>query len=40
MGMSEHVGRAQLHTYFEKLFRLVRPGGRLVNHAISDLPRP
>ena len=40
VGMSEHVGRAQLHTYFEKLFRLVRPGGRLVNHAISDLPRP
>ncbi|MHB1771070.1 MAG: class I SAM-dependent methyltransferase, partial [Acidimicrobiales bacterium] len=27
VGMSEHVGRAQLHTYFEKLFRLVRPGG-------------
>ncbi len=38
IGMSEHVGEAKLAGYFEKLFALVRPGGRLLNHAISALP--
>ena len=27
IGMFEHVGRAQLPTYFAKLYRLLRPGG-------------
>ncbi|CUU53593.1 cyclopropane-fatty-acyl-phospholipid synthase [Parafrankia irregularis] len=35
VGMVEHVGRAKLPTYFENLFRLLRPGGRLLNHGIS-----
>ncbi|MEE2570260.1 cyclopropane-fatty-acyl-phospholipid synthase family protein [Pseudarthrobacter sp. J64] len=35
IGMSEHVGRAQLGRYVSQLFGLLRPGGRLLNHAIS-----
>ncbi|WP_457972243.1 class I SAM-dependent methyltransferase [Arthrobacter sp. D1-17] len=35
IGMSEHVGRAQLPDYVEQLHNLLRPGGRLLNHAIS-----
>lgn len=35
IGMSEHVGRAQLPRYVEQLHSLLRPGGRLLNHAIS-----
>lgn len=40
IGMSEHVGKAMLPTYSEELFRLLRPGGRLLNHAISRRPGP
>lgn len=35
IGMSEHVGREQTPAYAEALFGLLRPGGRLLNHAIS-----
>ena len=35
IGMFEHVGLAQLPTYFAKLFRLLRPGGLLMNHGIT-----
>lgn len=35
IGMSEHVGRAQTPEYAAALFGLLRPGGRLLNHAIS-----
>jgi len=35
VGMVEHVGRAMLPTYFADLHRLLRPGGRLLNHGIS-----
>jgi cyclopropane-fatty-acyl-phospholipid synthase len=35
IGMSEHVGRAQVPRYVEQLHSLLRPGGRLLNHAIS-----
>ncbi len=38
IGMSEHVGEANLTAYFSKLFSLLGPGGRLLNHAISALP--
>jgi cyclopropane-fatty-acyl-phospholipid synthase len=38
IGMSEHVGRAMLPTYSADLFALLRPGGRLLNHAISRRP--
>jgi cyclopropane-fatty-acyl-phospholipid synthase len=39
VGMFEHVGRAQLQTYFTHLYSLLVPGGRLLNHAISALPK-
>jgi cyclopropane-fatty-acyl-phospholipid synthase len=35
VGMAEHVGRAAMPTYVAALFGLLRPGGRLLNHAIS-----
>jgi len=36
IGMFEHVGLSQLRTYFDQLFQLVRPGGRVLNHGISQ----
>jgi cyclopropane-fatty-acyl-phospholipid synthase len=35
IGMSEHVGREQMPHYVSRLHELLRPGGRLLNHAIS-----
>ncbi len=35
IGMFEHVGAAMLPVYFGKLFRLLRPGGLLMNHGIT-----
>jgi cyclopropane-fatty-acyl-phospholipid synthase len=35
IGMFEHVGLSQLGRYFSKLRDLLRPAGRLLNHAIS-----
>ncbi|GAB3547628.1 cyclopropane-fatty-acyl-phospholipid synthase family protein [Arthrobacter tumbae] len=35
IGMAEHVGREQIGHYALKLHGLLRPGGRLLNHAIS-----
>jgi cyclopropane-fatty-acyl-phospholipid synthase len=35
IGMAEHVGRAQMPEYAAQLARLLRPGGRLLNHAIA-----
>jgi cyclopropane-fatty-acyl-phospholipid synthase len=35
VGMAEHVGRAKLPAYVATLDALLRPGGRLLNHAIS-----
>ncbi|MGE3621208.1 MAG: class I SAM-dependent methyltransferase [Acidimicrobiia bacterium] len=39
IGMFEHVGKAHLAEYFDKLRSLLRPQGRLLNHGISR-PRP
>jgi cyclopropane-fatty-acyl-phospholipid synthase len=38
IGMAEHVGAAMLPVYAADLFALLRPGGRLLNHAISRRP--
>jgi cyclopropane-fatty-acyl-phospholipid synthase len=38
IGMFEHVGLSQLGVYFGGLRRLLRPGGRLLNHGISRPP--
>ncbi len=35
VGMFEHVGRANLPTYFAKIRRLLEPGGLLLNHGIT-----
>jgi cyclopropane-fatty-acyl-phospholipid synthase len=37
VGMFEHVGQAQLTDYFERLRRLLAPGGLLLNHGIGRL---
>ncbi len=34
IGMVEHVGRSRLGEYFGRLYALLRPGGRLLNHGI------
>ena len=39
IGMFEHVGRAGVDAYTSALYALVRPGGRVLNHAISRPPR-
>jgi cyclopropane-fatty-acyl-phospholipid synthase len=38
IGMAEHVGLALLPTYAAHLYALLRPEGRLLNHAISRRP--
>ncbi len=35
IGMFEHVGRAMLPRYFDKIRRLLKPGGLLLNHGIT-----
>ena len=40
IGMAEHVGSAQYLTYAAGLYRLLTPGGRLLNHQISRRPSP
>jgi cyclopropane-fatty-acyl-phospholipid synthase len=34
IGLTEHIGRAQLPAYFKTLLSKLKPGGRLLNHAI------
>jgi cyclopropane-fatty-acyl-phospholipid synthase len=40
IGLMEHVGSEQMPSYFRHLARLLKPGGRLLNHAIADMPTP
>ena len=37
VGMAEHVGHKRMKLYFRGLHELLRPGGRLLNHAISSV---
>lgn len=37
VGMMEHVGRARLREYFTSVYKLLRPGGLFLNHAIADI---
>jgi cyclopropane-fatty-acyl-phospholipid synthase len=39
IGMAEHVGQSQIDDYARSLFRVLKPGGLVLNHAIS-LMRP
>lgn len=38
IGMAEHVGRAEWGAYAKLLFGLLKPGGRLLNHQITEPP--
>ena len=40
IGMVEHVGRENLGVYFEKAYRLLKPGGVFLNHGITLLSAP
>lgn len=40
VGMFEHVGRTELPGYFARVYRLLKPGGLLLNHGISRHPPP
>ena len=40
VGMVEHVGRTMLPDYFQRAFRLLRPGGLFLNHGIGLGPHP
>jgi cyclopropane-fatty-acyl-phospholipid synthase len=37
IGMVEHVGSTNVDTYARRLFEVLRPGGRLLNHGIARL---
>jgi cyclopropane-fatty-acyl-phospholipid synthase len=37
IGMVEHVGAAQIEVYAQTLARMLKPGGRLLNHGITRL---
>lgn len=39
IGMFEHVGRVGMEEYFSHVFRLLKPGGLFLNHAIADRPK-
>ncbi|GAA3372280.1 cyclopropane-fatty-acyl-phospholipid synthase family protein [Streptomyces sannanensis] len=38
IGMAEHVGTERYREYADKLYTLLRPGGRLLNHQIARRP--
>ena len=38
VGMYEHVGLPNLHAYFGKVYRLLKPGGVFLNHGIARSP--
>jgi cyclopropane-fatty-acyl-phospholipid synthase len=35
VGMFEHVGLANMNAYFQKIYRLLKPGGLVMNHGIT-----
>ncbi|MFF5428450.1 MULTISPECIES: class I SAM-dependent methyltransferase [Streptomyces] len=38
IGMAEHVGQVRYQEYAERAYRLLRPGGRFLNHQIARRP--
>jgi cyclopropane-fatty-acyl-phospholipid synthase len=40
IGLTEHIGKAQLRDYFSSLHARLRPGGRLLNHCITQPRTP
>ena len=37
IGMAEHVGHKNMDRYFGRLYELLRPNGRILNHAIASV---
>jgi cyclopropane-fatty-acyl-phospholipid synthase len=35
MGLTEHIGKAQIRSYFARLYAKLRPGGRVLNQSIT-----
>ncbi len=35
VGMFEHVGRTNVPAYFDRIYRLLKPGGMVMNHSIT-----
>ena len=35
IGLAEHIGRAQMPSYFSSIYDKVKPGGRFLNHCIT-----
>jgi cyclopropane-fatty-acyl-phospholipid synthase len=40
IGLTEHIGKDQLPNYFASLYARLRPGGRLLNHCITQPRTP
>jgi cyclopropane-fatty-acyl-phospholipid synthase len=40
IGLTEHIGAGQLPRYFASLYRRLKPGGRLLNHCITQPHTP
>jgi len=40
IGLTEHIGKDQLPGYFSSLYERLRPGGRLLNHCITQPRNP
>jgi cyclopropane-fatty-acyl-phospholipid synthase len=40
IGLTEHIGKANLPSYFASLYRRLRPEGRLLNHSITQPRTP
>jgi cyclopropane-fatty-acyl-phospholipid synthase len=40
IGLTEHIGKDQLPNYFGSLYERLRPGGRLLNHCITQPRTP
>jgi cyclopropane-fatty-acyl-phospholipid synthase len=40
IGLTEHIGKDQLPNYFASLYERLRPGGRLLNHCITQPRNP
>jgi cyclopropane-fatty-acyl-phospholipid synthase len=40
IGLTEHIGKDQLSNYFGSLYERLRPGGRLLNHCITQPRTP
>jgi cyclopropane-fatty-acyl-phospholipid synthase len=40
IGLTEHIGKANLPSYFAALYRRLRPEGRLLNHSITQPRTP